>query len=72
MNLTVWECMEMLGKYTKVRVRNGEIALVDEPFNLHDYKAYDYPRDYYEPIMEQVVARVEFLHEYPIIYVRGD
>ena len=38
MNLTVWECMEMLGVYTKVRVRNAEIALVDEPFNLYDYK----------------------------------
>lgn len=61
--MTVWECMEMLGKDTPVRISERHKMLIVLPFSASDYKMYpeEFPRDVYEPILEKTAAWVDLV-----------
>lgn len=68
--MTVWECMQMLGRHKKVRINYGERELTSEPFSAYDYEQDDeeFPRDVFEAILEKTAKSVDL--EEMIIYCK--
>ena len=67
--MTVWECMEMLGRHEKVTIltERGKKKIA-ERISAYEYEQYadEYPREVFEAILEKKAKSVDF--EEMIIY----
>ena len=59
--LTVWECMEMLGRHEKVRISDGQKELTAEPISAYEYEMYadELPREVFEAILEKTAKSID-------------
>ena len=60
--MTVWECMEMLGKHKKVMIltERGKKQIA-ERLSAYEYEQYsdEFPRDVFEAILEKTAKSVD-------------
>ena len=60
--MTVWECMQMLGRHEKVTIltERGKKKIA-ERLSVYDYEQYtdEFPRDVFEAILEKTAKSVD-------------
>ena len=60
--MTVWECMEMLGRHEKVTIltERGKKQIA-ERLSAYEYEQYadEFPRECFEPILEKTAKSVD-------------
>ena len=66
--MTVWECMQMLGRHQTVRIFEGETEITAEPLSSYEYQLYadEYPTNLYNSILQKSAKSVDL--EQMIIY----
>lgn len=70
--MTVWECMQMLGRHEKVTILTARgKKLIAERISAYEYEQYadEFPREVFEATLEKTAKSVDL--EEMIIYCEG-
>lgn len=69
--MTVYECMEMLGRHTRVRIFDGSAEITREPLSAYEYEMYaeEYPRHFWDAVIEKEAKSVDLVNM--VIYCGG-